>query len=298
MRKPPKNMFPTSFKSSIAPMFGGFLLAVLSAGSFSASAAPTENPKTPAAGCQWETIAISGPEEVKVGTSQEYLALPENGTMNEGDRIVYELRKDGKLVESVAKEKYLRFFSEAGKVEIRAILTRANECSSEARKNVRIYEKTLVYVGDAGSSITPAVRDALKSRSILLRETGAAGSSSIPGSRDYSSLLEKYRKDVEESDYVIVAAKRPAEFFEAAARMQALETQSADAPKKPPFSGKEIYVADEGNGYLLSLTVAGYAEQLGMERMWAITGKNVSNLLMLMGASGYVATGIASEIDF
>ncbi len=96
---------------------------------------------------------------MKIGTSQEYLALPENGKMDEGDRIAYELRKDGKLVESVAKEKYLRFFSEAGKVEIRAVLTRANECSSEVRKNVRIYEKTLVYVGDSEASLTSAVRE-------------------------------------------------------------------------------------------------------------------------------------------
>lgn len=79
--------------------------------------------------------------------------------MGEGDRIVYELRKDGKLVESVAKEKYLRFFSEAGKVEIRAVLTRTNECSSEIRKNVRIYEKTLVYVGDSETSLSSDVRE-------------------------------------------------------------------------------------------------------------------------------------------
>jgi hypothetical protein len=61
---------------------------------------------------------------------------------------------------------------------------------------------------------------------------------------------------------VIIAARRPAEFFEAVARMQASPSQPSDTTKKPTFSGKEIYVTDEGNGYLLSLTVAGYAEQL------------------------------------
>lgn len=150
---------------------------------------------------------------------------PENGKTNEGDRIVYELRKDGKLVESVAKEKYLRFFSESGTVEVRAVLTRANECSSQVRKKVRIYEKTLTFVGESGVPLNQAIRDGLKARSILLRETGNAGSSSIPGSKDYSTLLEKFRKDVEESDYVVIGAKRPAEFFEAAARMQASQSQ-------------------------------------------------------------------------
>ncbi len=61
---------------------------------------------------------------------------------------------------------------------------------------------------------------------------------------------------------MVIAARRPAEFFEAVARMQSSQSPSSDAPKKPTFSGKEIYVTDEGNGYLLSLTVAGYAEQL------------------------------------
>lgn len=148
------------------------------------------------------------------------MVTPENGKVNEGDRIVYELRKDGKLVESIAKEKYLRFFSESGIVEVRAVLTRASECSSQVRKKVRIYEKTLMFVGESDDKLSQAIRDGLKARSILLRETGTAGSSSIPGSKDYSTLLEKFRKDVEESDYVVVGAKRPAEFFEAAARMQ------------------------------------------------------------------------------
>lgn len=141
---------------------------------------------------------------MKIGTSQEYLATPENEKMNEGDKIVYELRKDGQLVESIAKEKYLRFFSESGTVEVRAVLTRANECSSQVRKKIRIYEKTLTFVGESDARLNQAIRDGLKTRSILLRETGAAGSSSIPGSKDYSTLLEKFRKDVEESDYVIV----------------------------------------------------------------------------------------------
>lgn len=74
------------------------------------------------------------------------MVTPENGKVNEGDRIVYELRKDGKLVESIAKEKYLRFFSESGIVEVRAVITRTNECSSQVRKKVRIYEKTLMFV--------------------------------------------------------------------------------------------------------------------------------------------------------
>ena len=90
--------------------------------------------------------------------------------MKDGDAISYELRKGGELVESVAKGKYLRFFSEAGRVEIRAILTRANGCSSESRKNVRIYEKTLAYVGEAEPAIAENVKSLLKERSILLRE--------------------------------------------------------------------------------------------------------------------------------
>ncbi len=93
------------------------------------------------------------------------------------------------------------------------------------RKKVRIYEKTLTFVGESGVPLNQAIRDGLKARSILLRETGNAGSSSIPGSKDYSTLLEKFRKDVEESDYVVIGAKRPAEFFEAAARMQASQSQ-------------------------------------------------------------------------
>ncbi len=83
-----------------------------------------------------------------------------------------------------------------------------------------------------------------------------SSSSSVPGSRDYSSLLEKYRKDFEESDYVIVSGKRPAEFFEAAVRMQSGDSDNGEMVKKPLFADKEIYVTDEGNGYLLSLTVA------------------------------------------
>ncbi len=106
-----------------------------------------------------------------MGTSQEYLAVPENGKILNGDTVTYELRKDGALVESVSKEKYLRFFSEAGKVEIRAVLTRADGCSSQARKNIRIYDKTLTYVSDSGIGVAPTVKEGLAAKSILLRET-------------------------------------------------------------------------------------------------------------------------------
>lgn len=61
---------------------------------------------------------------------------------------------------------------------------------------------------------------------------------------------------------MVISGKRPAEFFEAAARMQASDPTNAERVRKPLFADKEIYVTDEGNGYLLSLTVAGYAEEL------------------------------------
>lgn len=104
-------------------------------------------------------------------TSQEYNVLSLSGSDFAGS-IVYTLKRDKKTIESInGRQKYLRYFTTPGLVTLEAklISDEGVTCSGIITRDIRVYQKSVVYIGKSRTAIESGLRDVFEQNDILYR---------------------------------------------------------------------------------------------------------------------------------
>lgn len=201
-------------------------------------------------------------------TSQEYMVRSASGSDFSGS-IIYTLKRDEKTVESITgRQKYLRYFTTPGLVTLEAKLTAKEEnmCSGIITRDIRVYKKSLVYIGKSRAGIESGMRDIFEQNDILYRgyETTADIFVQIDDGNTAWHILDQ-------SDIFVVGTDDILGSFS-----DILKSHKA---KPMSFANKKIYILSNYSRSFLSKVLASTLSQIGATRVSLITEDQFYNLI-------------------
>lgn len=118
-----------------------------------------------AQGCPSDA-AIYGPTQIKKGTVNEYTIVPK---MDASEKTTFKLFKNEKNIEWRNTSIYKPNMSSAGDYVIKADINTPT-CKITLEKNISVYEKVLVYIGDNAKEFDLGIDENLKKQNIFLEK--------------------------------------------------------------------------------------------------------------------------------
>lgn len=234
-----------------------------------------------------ETLyTLAGPEAVKVETSHEYNILSLSGTDFSGT-IIYTLKRDKETIESITgRQKYLRYFTTPGLVTLEAKLSSEDTllCSGVITRDIRVYQKSLVYIGKSRAGIESGMREVFEQKDILYRgyETTADIFSQIDEGKTAWLILDQ-------SDIFVVGTDDILGSFS-----DILKSQKA---KPISFTKKKIYILSNYSRSFLSKVLASTLSQLGATRVSLISEDQFYSLITRV-STGEDAPTLGEELSY
>lgn len=202
--------------------------------------------------------SITWPDQVKVGSTHEFILSSGSGSDFSGS-VVYTLRRDKKVVETVKdREKYLRYFTTPGEVTLEAkVTTQDNSCEGIVSQKIRVYDSVFTYVGTERSGIETGIRDVFEKNNILYK--GFTGKVSISNSEESQNIWE----NIDQSDIFVVGTSDVLGFFSDITKLQKTKPIS--------FTKKKIYIISSFSRSLLSKVLASSLSQIGATKVFLIS---------------------------
>ncbi|EKD44528.1 MAG: hypothetical protein ACD_71C00111G0003 [uncultured bacterium (gcode 4)] len=228
---------------------------------------------------------IIWPAQVKVGSSHEYIISTWSGWDISGN-VIYTLRRDGAIIEIIKdRSKYLRYFTTPWEISIEAsIVNTPISCEGNIIKKVRVYESTLMYIGDDLSLIKTGIADILEKKDILLE---GSMDKTILSQNDESQVVWN---SIDQSDTFVIGSKDILGFFSNIIKFQKI--------KPINFTKKKIYIISGFSKPFLSKIIASSLSQIGATRVFLISENQFYSIVTRLSTGEKEDISIGQELSY
>ena len=232
-----------------------------------------------------ESYQIIWPSQVKVGSAHEYVISTWSGWDISGN-VEYTLKRDGVIVETIKdRAKYLRYFTTPWEVVIEASLVNTSiSCEGIITKKVRVYESTLMYIGDDLSLLKTGMADILEKKDILLE---SSVDKTILSQNDESQTVWN---SIDQSDTFVIGSKDILGFFTNIIKFQKI--------KPVNFTKKKIYIISEFSKPFLSKIIASSLSQIGATRVFLISENQFYSIITRLSTGEKEDISIGQELSY
>ena len=157
-------------------------------------------------------------------------------------------------------------------------------CEGLLRKNIRVYQSVLVYVGNDLSGLKTGMGDILEKNNILLKTS--SNKTIIPQSEESQEVWNT----IEQSDIFIVGSQDILGFFSDIVRLQKI--------KPVNFTKKKIYIISNFSKSFLSKVLASSLSQIGATKVFLISEDQLYTIMARLSTGEKADINIGQELSY